>query len=139
MQYTTPRTVHRRCPVAGAESEWPTATVAIASGTPELDTRWLSVSLRGRHGNSDMRLYSPVQCVGFTRPHPPEVRPTTRLVLQYQHTTEPVCIQLPPPRFQKQPLQTRQSRDMLKLQKGCTTMPRISCSAFRNLYSSSRC
>lgn len=29
----TVHTVHQR-PVAGAESEWPTATVAIASGTP---------------------------------------------------------------------------------------------------------
>jgi hypothetical protein len=29
---TTPRNVHQR-PIAGAESEWPTATVAIASGT----------------------------------------------------------------------------------------------------------
>ena len=34
--------------------------------------------------------------------------------------------------FPKQPLQTRHSRDMLKLQKSCTTMPRISCSAFRS-------
>src|SRR6266576_3388970 len=98
-----------------------------------LDTRWLSVSLRGRHDNSDMRLYSPVQCVGCTRPRPPEVRPTTRLILSTYILN--LYIQLPPPRFQKQPLQTRHSRNMLKLQKSCTTMPHISCSAFRNLSS----
>jgi NADH dehydrogenase (ubiquinone) Fe-S protein 3 len=34
-----------------------------------------------------MRPYSPVRCVGCTRPHPPEVRPTARLVDIH---TEPV-------------------------------------------------
>jgi hypothetical protein len=63
----------------GRDREW----------NPELDTRWLSVSLRGRHDNSDIRLYSPVQCVACTRLHPPEVCPTTRLIFDNIHT-EPV-------------------------------------------------
>ena len=40
------------------------------------DAVWLFESLRGRDANSDMRVYSPVQCAGCTRPCPPEVCPT---------------------------------------------------------------